>query len=249
MSRPWKPQPLVSVVLPTYNRRRLLGAAVRSVLVQELADFELIVVDDGSTDGSHQLIRGIRDPRLVYVHQANRGEYAATNAGFRLARGRYITVMHSDDIMPQGSLARRVRALEGRPELDFCHGAIAFIDERGRPLSTLDAVDWSARKVFRQYLIPANRRPVPYMVHYPTIMFRRVFLEEVGYLDEGLPFAGDFDWMLRTLSHGKMVKATGILYLYRRHRKQRVFEDPKRIDVGRVLRKIVERYLSNRSRH
>jgi glycosyltransferase involved in cell wall biosynthesis len=89
--------PRFSVVIPTYNRAHLLPRAVRSVLGQTLADFELIVVDDGSTDGTRELVAGMRDPRLRYGFQPNAGAASARNHGARLATGEFLTFLDSDD--------------------------------------------------------------------------------------------------------------------------------------------------------
>lgn len=92
-----QPQPLFSVVIPTYNRRQTLPRALSSVLHQSYTDFELIVVDDGSTDHTSELIRQFNDPRLHYIEQENRGRCAARNRGVAAAAGTYVTFLDSDD--------------------------------------------------------------------------------------------------------------------------------------------------------
>jgi len=89
--------PEVSIVIPTFNRGHLLGQSLSSVFAQDSACYEIIVVDDGSTDGTEQLVRGL-DRRLCYVQQANRGPAAARNRGIGLARGRYVAFLDSDDL-------------------------------------------------------------------------------------------------------------------------------------------------------
>lgn len=98
--------PIVSVVIPAYNHERFVGPAVQSVLGQTLGDLELIVVDDGSTDGTGEVVRAIRDQRLQYHHQANADAYNALNAGLARARGRYIAILNSDDLFHPERLAR-----------------------------------------------------------------------------------------------------------------------------------------------
>ena len=86
----------VSIVLPTFNRLDVIGRAVASILMQSHQDWELIVVDDGSTDGTRARIESL-DPRIRYIEQSNQGVYVARNTGLRAARGRFVTFMDSDD--------------------------------------------------------------------------------------------------------------------------------------------------------
>lgn len=106
-------EPLVSVVLPTFNRADLLGRAIDSVRQQTYRTFELLVVDDGSTDDTAALIAGIADDRLRYLPQsANRGQAAARNEGLRRARGDFISFQDSDDVWMPDRLARLMAAFE-----------------------------------------------------------------------------------------------------------------------------------------
>lgn len=93
-----KELPLVSVVVPCYNRAAVLEQSVRSVLAQSYAELELILVDDGSTDRTRQVVEKIKDARLRYVYQQNAGACAARNYGAALARGEYIAFHDSDDV-------------------------------------------------------------------------------------------------------------------------------------------------------
>lgn len=101
-------QPVISVVMPAYNHERFVGAAVKSVLDQTFRDFELIVIDDGSTDGTEAVVRGFSDPRLHYHHQINQDAYNAINHGMNRARGEFITIINSDDRYHPERLVRLV---------------------------------------------------------------------------------------------------------------------------------------------
>jgi glycosyltransferase involved in cell wall biosynthesis len=125
--------PTVSVSLITYNHERYVGAAIRSVLGQTLGDLEVIVVDDGSTDGTPAEVARFTDPRVVSVRQENQGPSAATNRAVAAARGRYLAFMSGDDLCHPDRLARQVAEYErGAPGMLF--SAVDFIDEDGRPL-------------------------------------------------------------------------------------------------------------------
>ncbi len=89
---------LISVIIPAYNHEKFIGAAIDSVLAQTVGDFELIVIDDGSTDNTAAVIQGYDDPRLRYYHQENQDAYNTINRGLSLAAGKYISILNSDDI-------------------------------------------------------------------------------------------------------------------------------------------------------
>ena len=92
------PSPLISVVIPAYNHERFIGAAIDSVLEQSVADFELIIVDDGSTDRTAEVIKGYDDPRISYTWQENQDAFNTINRGMSMASGHYISILNSDDV-------------------------------------------------------------------------------------------------------------------------------------------------------
>ena len=109
--------PTVSIILPTYNRVGSVQAAIHSVLAQTYIDYELIVVDDGSTDETASHVREIADPRLIYVlHPQNKGAAAARNTGMRMARGDYIAFLDSDDTWHPQKLEVQVEFLKNSPD-------------------------------------------------------------------------------------------------------------------------------------
>ena len=98
--------PLISVVIPAYNHEKFIGAAIDSVLGQTVADFELIVIDDGSTDGTAAVVQKYDDPRLSFYHQENQDAFNTINRGLGMARGRYISILNSDDVYTTDRFAR-----------------------------------------------------------------------------------------------------------------------------------------------
>jgi len=109
--------PTVSVVMPIYNVERFVASSIESVLAQTFTDFELILVDDGSTDSSPDICRQYRDPRIRIVSQANRGLPGARNTGIRNATGEFVAIIDSDDLWRPEKLARHVAHLRARPEV------------------------------------------------------------------------------------------------------------------------------------
>lgn len=121
----------VSIILPTYNRAAFLSEAFESIRNQQFADWELIVVDDGSTDNTRELVAGLTrsiSQPVHYIYQENQGAYGARNAGLDHAKGKYVAFYDSDDIWLPHHLADCAEALETNPEVDWVYGACRVID-------------------------------------------------------------------------------------------------------------------------
>jgi glycosyltransferase involved in cell wall biosynthesis len=124
----------VSVVLPVFNVERYVAASIQSVLAQTYADFELLVVDDGSTDSSLSLCQQFTDPRVRIIRQENRGLAGARNTGIRHAQGEYIALLDSDDLFAPEKLQRHVEHLDRSPAVGISFSRSAFINDDGQPL-------------------------------------------------------------------------------------------------------------------
>jgi len=196
--------PTVSVVLPTYNRDRLVGRAVRSVLAQTHREIELIVVDDGSTDATAAVLAEIDDARLVVLRLGgNRGASAARNAGLARARGSLVAFLDSDDVWHVNKLERQIAALAAAsPRTGLC--VCSMMVDRGG--------GWSyPTRWLDEEMAPADAlRRVLSGVGYGTLswLVRRDVLEAAGGFDESLPRLQDYElsiriasgWGIRTMS-------------------------------------------------
>lgn len=129
--------PRVSVIMPAYNAEKYIGAAVESVLTQIWQNWELIVINDGSTDSTAEAVKAHGDSRIVLISQENQGEAAARNAGLQRARGRYIGFLDADDLYLPNALSDHVSFLERHPELDVSFSDGYFCDALGRHLMRL----------------------------------------------------------------------------------------------------------------
>jgi glycosyltransferase involved in cell wall biosynthesis len=180
--------PLVSVIIPTYNRADLVRQAVASVKAQTFRDFEIVVVDDGGADGTYEALAV--DPELrVLRHPARRGVSAARNSGVSAARGEWLAFLDSDDLWLPDKLARQILLLEGQPELLICQTDETWV-RRGVRVNKPAA----HRKVAGQIFLPSLGRC---MISPSAVMLHRRLLEAHGDFDETLPAAEDYDLWLR----------------------------------------------------
>jgi len=183
-------QPLVSIVVPTYNRAALLGETLDSLLAQEYPRVELIVVDDGSTDATAEVIAryAARAPeRFRAVRQENGGQSAAVNHGFALARGEFVMMISSDDPQPPGLVAPLVAALLDAPDVVLVYPDWEMIDDEGRYLQSLETRDYDFAEMVRWHECVLG----------PGAMVRRSRLDEIGGWNIRLRYAPDYEWYLR----------------------------------------------------
>jgi len=180
----------VSVIIPVFNGERYIRQAIRSVLAQTFEDIELLVVDDGSTDGTAEAVRSCRD-RIHYTRQPNGGASKARNEGIRRSRGRYIAFLDADDLWRPEKLALQVEYLERHAAVGLVHCDVEGIDEEGRPF-----IRWqnSDREEGYYWLFMQG-----HAVLISSAMFRRALLERSGLFDEEFKKAGleDIDFWSR----------------------------------------------------
>ena len=183
--------PLVSVIIPTYNRERYLGEATQSVFDQTFTSFELLIVDDGSDDGTPALVQRSADPRVHYIRQPHQGVSAAMNAGMRAARGALVARLDSDDRWATDLLSTLVAILDRRAELGFVYAKAATMDGDGRPLAVArGGAPRFAGDGLRSLLYDDCTCNI-------ALVARRSCLEEAGPYDEALAANEDWDMWLR----------------------------------------------------
>jgi glycosyltransferase involved in cell wall biosynthesis len=199
----------VSVVIPLYNARDVIRETVASALAQTWQDFEIIVVDDGSSDGGGDLIQNL-DARLRYVRQANAGVAAARNHGIALAKGEAIALLDHDDLWLPAKLERQVAVLQQRPEVGMVVTDVAHIDRAGRPLPIPGCSynpDESFARLFVQGYVPTPS----------AAMIRKSVFEAVGGFDEAFGSAGmdDHELWPRIAAHCRIAGIPEPLTLHR----------------------------------
>ncbi|MEM7332460.1 MAG: glycosyltransferase [Chloroflexota bacterium] len=164
----------ISVIIPTYNRAQLTATAVQSVLDQTFEDFELIVIDDGSTDNTEETMASFTDPRLVYIKQENGGVAAACNTGLAKAKGKWISFLDSDDQYLPRKFEIQLAAVADEPEAGVVYG-------RYYGTTTLREEKTITGRCFHPY--PLADLLIGPIFHKSTTMMRRDLLETVGYFD------------------------------------------------------------------
>ena len=177
--------PLISIILCTYNRGHLIERAIRSVFRQTWKDWELIIVDDGSTDGSGALLSSFarRTPGVRYFRQENRGPASARNVGLRRARGEYVAFLDSDDEYTPGHLARMARYLGDHRRLDAVYGILKPVGPRTRQY--VPDVDHPGRRIHVSRCHATG-----------TLLARRASLRLIGGF-RLVPFSEDYDLIRR----------------------------------------------------
>jgi glycosyltransferase involved in cell wall biosynthesis len=178
----------VSVLIPTYNRLPKVKEAVSSVLKQTYQDFELWVVDDGSTDGTGEALKVFGD-RIKYVSQANRGVSSARNLGLRVSRGKYVAFLDSDDLWEPDKLEIQVGCMEANPQFPLCYTDEIWIRK---------GVRVNPKKKHAKYSGWIFEKCLPLCIISPSsALMKRTLFEEIGGFDENLPVCEDYDFWLR----------------------------------------------------
>ncbi|MBF0482621.1 MAG: glycosyltransferase family 2 protein [Desulfovibrionaceae bacterium] len=206
-------RPLVSVIIPTYNRAQLLREAISSVLAQTCQDFEILVADDGSSDNTGQAVAAIADPRIVYIPLARSGRPAVPrNAAMARARGRYLAFLDSDDLWLPGKLALQTQAMAARPGLLAVAANVGILPggpEKAQDRSGDELVSFDALAGMQTWL--ANS----------TVLLDAAVPELIGPLDEDPALRGteDHDYWLRILRHRdvSILNMAEVLAGYRLH--------------------------------
>ncbi len=193
-------RPRVSVAMASYNHANFVHQSVESALSQSFEDLELVVTDDGSSDGTADVLRSIRDPRFqLEIFPRNRGACDATNHTISRCRGEFVAILNSDDYFLPGKIGRQVEYLDKNPDVAAVFGLPRFVDPHG---ASVDPAQNPFRGVFTSS--PANR--FEWLTHFflrgnalchPTVLIRREAYEHVGLYDPVLRQLPDFDMWIR----------------------------------------------------
>ena len=207
--------PLVSVIMPTFNRLQFLAPAVDSVRAQTYTDWELIIADDGSDAASRAYLQTLHaPPRVRVIWLAHSGRPAmARNAALREAHGEYVAFLDSDDIWLPRKLERQIGSLRRHPQREWSYTAFAVVDAADQPKRASPARNrpvvsgWITEKMLNDETVIAL----------PSVVVARRLLEQLGAFDEGLVMCEDDELWLRLAVHGEIDGIDEPLTLVRRH--------------------------------
>jgi len=206
--------PKVSVVIPTYNRAHLIGETIRSVLDQTYRDFEVIVIDDGSTDNTCDIVSAFS---VRYHQQVNLGAPAARNKGIELSSGEYVAFLDSDDVLLRRALERGIFILDSYPEAGFSYGQAYLVDEKGRIVG-LKKSSFLDRSCIVDGKELVKETLSTYRATLSAVMVRRSCLDKVGGFKEVMQnFAEDLDLIVRLAKRYSAAYIAEPLVNYRVH--------------------------------
>jgi glycosyltransferase involved in cell wall biosynthesis len=195
-------QPLISCIVPVFNGERYLREALDSILAQTYRPLEIVIADDGSTDGTAAVVATFGD-QVRYIRQANQSPSSARNLGIRVASGDFIAFLDADDLWHPEKLERQLARFKTRPELDCCvtHAQNFWIAEMV-----------AEAEKYQQHRIS---RPLPGYVT-GTLMARRALFDRVGLFNPALAHGDSTDWFLRAAEHGAIMEVLTDVLLFRR---------------------------------
>lgn len=205
--------PRVSIILPAYNAARYLGAAIQSALKQTRNDFELLILDNASTDETPAVVAQFSDPRIRSVrHPENYGFAGNVARGFAMARGEYVTVLGADDIWRDHFLERTVAFLDGNPDCSFVHTDAIWIDDDSRPTGE-SAANWAEHTAGREAFVNCFRDGFCFS----ALVLRVDPLRRHGGFEQSWGNAGDLTLFLRLCLAGNAGYIREPLAWYRQH--------------------------------
>jgi glycosyltransferase involved in cell wall biosynthesis len=223
--------PKVSVIVPTYNRSHFVCDAIDSILNQTFKDFEVITVDDGSTDNTQGVLQKYGS-RLYYIYQQNHGLPAARNTGIEAAKGEYIAFLDDDDLWFPEKLEKQVKFLDANPDIGLVHAFTEVVDERGLLLAeeTKNRLKQYKKSMQLGYTYGGiSRMGIMFM---SSVMVRKSCLELVGYFDSTLDCGReDWDFALRFALKYRIATLLEPLVKYRLHQSSTLF---KKLTEGRI---------------
>lgn len=202
--------PRVSVVIPTYNHARYLRYALDSVINQSYANLEVFVIDDGSNDGTAEIVKPYRS-KINYIYKENGGTPSALNLGLSLATGKYICWLSADDVFIEDKVSKQVGLMESDPSLGFSYTSFVVIDANGNKQYTVNSANFSDKQEMVTKLMEGC------FINGSSVMMRSSALQKIGNFDESLPQAHDYDLWFRFLRHYSCGFLAERLLAYRWH--------------------------------
>lgn len=224
--------PLVSIVIPAYNHAGFLSQAIESVLAQDYPHIELIVLDDGSTDATPQVLAQYTE-RLFWETQENLGQAATLNKGWLMGRGDILGYLSADDVLRPGCTRAAVEVLEAHPDVVLTYSDFELIDPRSRPIRTVRAEEFDYRRMVVDFVCAPG----------PGVFFRRSAFKAAGGWDSALRQMPDYEYWLRLGLLGEFRRIPRTLAAFRVHESSSTFAATPEQRAEEPVR-ILEKYFS-----
>jgi glycosyltransferase involved in cell wall biosynthesis len=205
--------PKISVIMPVYNGEKYLSEAIQSILDQTFSDFEFIIADDGSTDGSCEIVSMFKDERIRYEKLPHQGLVHTLNHAIRMARGTYIARMDADDISLPERLARQVEYMDAHPDIAVCGSWATCINGNGDSVGSYDYPPVESKQI-KKYALIHN----PFI--HPSVVIRNKIIVRVGGYRTFWKHTEDYELWTRILSLYKGANIPEYLLKYRVHDNQ-----------------------------
>lgn len=223
----------VSVIIPTYNRSELLKKAIESLENQSHQNFEIIIIDDCSTDDTAEVVRGMDDERIIYLrHDTNKGGSEARNTGIKQATGSFIGFLDSDDQWLPDKLERQLKQFEGQPDVGVVYTGVQVVDEHNQPTRKIVPAYKGEilPKLFESNCIDTTS----------SVLVKREVLDQVQGFDASLPSCQDWDLYIRLAQVTKFDFVKESLVLFYHHSGERITTNKKSVLTGHMS--IFEKY-------
>ena len=217
--------PIVSIIIPTYNRAGLITETLKSVFAQTYKDYEVIVIDDGSTDNTEEVLAPYMD-RIRYIRQENAGVSVARNRGMLAATGEFIAFLDSDDLWYPEKLEKQVACMKEHPEIGMTYTDYFLSADPGLPKESRMATFQAGKLTLPQILAKKSINLTP------AVMFRRDLLPKIGLMDSVLYAAEDYDFWWRIIHHTQVKYVDDILVFCREHGNRSIKSD--KMIVGNI---------------
>jgi glycosyltransferase involved in cell wall biosynthesis len=222
--------PRVTVIIPAYNAIRYIAETMETVITQTYQDFEVLIVNDGSTDDTPNWVSQFcqQEAKVRMISQVNKGLPGARNTGIKESRGEYIAILDADDLWEPTKLQKQVDSLDSHPEAGLCYTWTALADSEGKATGRV-VTSHAEGKVWQQLT------EINFVCCGSTPMIRRHCFETVGFFAEDLLFSEDWDMWLRIAAKYPFVVVKEPLIRYRQHSNNMTKNCQKMLETSRVL--------------
>ncbi len=230
----------ISVVIPLYNKQKAIVNTLQSVLQQTISDFEVVVVDDGSTDNSLSVVQGIDDGRIRIIHKDNGGVSSARNVGIKAAGGQYVALLDGDDLWEPTFLEEQIKLIEEFPDAGMWGVNYAFVKN-----SRCWECHQGMGKGFRGYVENYFGTRHNDLFCSSSVVIRKDVFDTTGYFDERISASEDLDMWYRIILHYPVVYYDKVLVYYNQNAENRVaYDTDVRFPLTKSIKYYIDKYQS-----